>query len=107
MKKKKINFENFLKMANVCLLPLLSPLCHNSSQAIPMGSPEGVPIFKADRLSRGMNKRSVVKLRKLSPVIMNVRNYYQLGRDDAIKTPQFIIGFPITSQECQTVHMPS
>ena len=26
MKKKKINFENFLKMANVRLLPLLSPL---------------------------------------------------------------------------------
>ena len=72
---------------------------HNSSQAIPMGSPEGVPIFKADRLSRGMNKRSVVKLRKLSPVIMNVINYYQLDRDNANKMPQFTIGFSVTSQE--------
>ena len=64
-----------------------------------MGSPEGVPIFKADRLSRGMNKRSGVKLKKLSPVIMNVINYYQLDRDNANKMPQFTIGFSVTSQE--------
>ena len=34
MKKKKINFENFLKMANVRLLPLLSPLCSGSWKII-------------------------------------------------------------------------
>ena len=66
-----------------------------------MGPPVGVevPIFKAERLSRGMNKRSVEKLRKSLPVIMNVTDYYQLGRDNANKTPQFTIGFPVTSIE--------
>ena len=66
-----------------------------------MGPPVGVevPIFKAERLSRGMNKRSVEKLRKWLPVIMNVTDYYQLGRDNANKTPQFTIGFPVTSIE--------
>ena len=34
-------------------------LC-NSSQAIPLGPPVGVAVFKVDSPSRGINKRSVV-----------------------------------------------